>query len=119
MTAVSGGLVINTRTRPGRSASPTPALSTGSTRHPCCSPAASVTSQITSGSIGARLALRDTTLPQAQAGLDEFAQTLATRLDNQGLNLFTDPAGNPPATGGSPTQAGYIGFSNEVRSTRR
>ncbi len=51
--------------------------------------------------------------------LDEFAKTLASRLDNQGLRLFTDPAGNPPATGGTPTQSGYAGFSRTSPSTRR
>ena len=59
--------------------------------------------------------MRDTTLPAWQAGIDEFAQTLATRLGNQGLQLFTDPAGNIPAGGGSPVQSAYIGFANVIQ----
>ncbi len=115
VTAVAGGLVINTRATTGPFSIATQALNNGSSAPPLMLSGSDVTSQITGGSIGARLTLRNTTLPQAQAGLDEFAATLATRISNQGLNLFTDPAGNPPAVGGSPTQSGYIGFSNEIQ----
>jgi flagellar hook-associated protein 1 FlgK len=54
-------------------------------------------------------------LPAGQAGLDEFAQTLATRLGNQGLQLFTDAAGVIPAGGGTPVQSTYIGFANVIQ----
>ena len=74
-----------------------------------------ITSSVTSGSIGANLTLRDTTLPAGQAGLDEFAFTLANRLGNQGLQLFTDPAGDVPSGGGTPTQSGYVGFANVIQ----
>jgi flagellar hook-associated protein 1 FlgK len=74
-----------------------------------------VTASVTSGTIGANLTLRDTTLPAGQAGLDEFAQTLATRLGNQGLQLFTDAAGVIPAGGGTPVQSTYIGFANVIQ----
>ena len=73
-----------------------------------------VTAQVTDGRIGANLDLRDTTLPGQQAGLDEFAKTLANRLSGQGLALFTDPAGAVPAGGGTPAQAGYVGFANII-----
>ncbi len=46
-----------------------------------------VTSQITSGKIGALVTLRDTTLPNAQAQLDQFAKQLSASLNavsNQG-----------------------------------
>ncbi len=115
VTAVSGGLLVNTRATTGPFSIASAALSTGASAPPLLLSGHDVTTGIGGGSIAARLALRDTTLPQAQAGLDEFAQTLATRLNNQGLNLFTDPAGNPPATGGTPVQAGYVGFSSEVQ----
>ncbi len=74
-----------------------------------------VTSRIIDGRIGANLDLRDTTLPAQQAGLDEFAKTLANRLSGQGLALFTDPAGAVPAGGGVPVQAGYVGFANTIQ----
>ena len=74
-----------------------------------------ITSQLTGGSIGAGLALRDTTLPTYQAGLDEFAQTLSTRFADQGLSLFTTPAGTVPASGGPPAQTGYVGYSGVVQ----
>jgi flagellar hook-associated protein 1 FlgK len=116
VTAIAGGgLIVNTRATTGPFSIAAQTLQNGSSAPPLLLSGTDVSSQITTGSIGARLTLRDITLPQAQAGLDEFAATLASRVNAQGLNLFTDPAGNPPATGGSPTQAGYIGFSNEVQ----
>ncbi len=57
-----------------------------------------VTGQLSGGRLGAELALRDSVLPNLQAGLDGFAQALAARFNNQGLTLFTDPAGAVPAT---------------------
>ncbi len=67
------------------------------------------------GRIGAGLTLRDATLPGMQAELDEFAETLAARFDQQGLRLFTDAAGNLPATAGVPRQSAYIGFANTIQ----
>lgn len=74
-----------------------------------------VTRQLQGGRIGAELVLRDQTLPTWQAELDEFAQSLASRFAAQGLTLFTDPAGSVVAGGGSPVQAGYIGFAGTIR----
>ena len=74
-----------------------------------------VTSVVATGTIGANIALRDSILPTAQAGLDEFAETLATRLGNQGLQLFTDPTGAIPAGGGTPVQSSYLGFANVIQ----
>jgi flagellar hook-associated protein 1 FlgK len=70
-----------------------------------------VTPQLQGGTLGANIALRDQTFPQYQGELDEFAQTLSTRFDQQGLALFTDPSGAVPSGGGSPTQSGYLGYS--------
>ena len=74
-----------------------------------------VTAQMTGGRIGADLVLRDQTLPTFQAELDEFAQSLAARFQAQGLSLFTDPAGAVPATGGTPAQSTYVGFSAVIQ----
>ena len=74
-----------------------------------------VTSALTGGSLGGNIALRDGALPQIQAGLDEFSETLASRFSAQGLNLFTDAQGNVPAGGGSPVQSGYVGFSATIQ----
>ncbi len=74
-----------------------------------------VTNQLTGGSLGANIALRDQTLPDYQAGLDEFSQNLASRFAAQGLTLFTDGAGNVPAGGGIPVQSGYVGFASEIQ----
>ena len=74
-----------------------------------------VTTQLTGGSIGARIALRDTILPKFQAQLDQFAQTLASRFDKQGLTLFTDPAGAVPSPTGAPVQQSYLGFASIIR----
>jgi flagellar hook-associated protein 1 FlgK len=78
-----------------------------------------VTGQLTGGQIGADITLRDTTMPTFQGELDEFAQNLASRFDAQGLTLFTDPAGNVPASNtpapdGPPVQTGYVGFSGTI-----
>ncbi len=50
------------------------------------------------GKIGANLALRDTTVPALQSTLDQFAQSLASTFQGQGLPLFTDPSGAVPTT---------------------
>ncbi|MEB5004804.1 hypothetical protein RXP00_29880, partial [Pseudomonas aeruginosa] len=60
-----------------------------------------VTGRLTRGRLSAHLELRDQVLPGLQTGLDGFAQALAARFDNQGITLFTDPAGAVPATAGS------------------
>jgi flagellar hook-associated protein 1 FlgK len=74
-----------------------------------------ITRQITGGSIGANLTLRDTTLPTYAGELDEFSQNLAGRFQAQGLTLFSDANGNVPAAGGTPAQANYLGFSSVIQ----
>lgn len=74
---------------------------------------ADVTAGLGSGTLGANLALRDTVLPGMQAELDEFAHTLSTRFDDQGLRLFTDATGSVPASG-TPVQANYVGYAGVV-----
>jgi flagellar hook-associated protein 1 len=82
---------------------------------------ADVTSGLTGGEIGADITLRDTTLPTAQAQVDELAFNLATRFAGQGLTLFTDNTGNlPTATGASAasnnsSQSGYVGFAADIQ----
>jgi flagellar hook-associated protein 1 FlgK len=73
-----------------------------------------VTTQLQGGSIGANIGLRDASLPIYQAGLDEFAQNIASRFDAQGLRLFSDPAGNVPASAGAPVQGAYVGFAATI-----
>ena len=72
-----------------------------------------MTSQMVGGQIGADITLRDTTLPTDQAELDEFAYGVSSRFAAQGLTLFTDPSGNVPSGGGTPAQAGYVGFAGD------
>ncbi len=73
-----------------------------------------ISSELAGGAIGANLTLRDQTLPTYQGELDEFSETLANRFAGQGLSLFTTPAGTVPASGGTPVQANYIGFSASI-----
>ncbi len=75
---------------------------------------ADITQNLTGGSIGAAITLRDQTIPRFQAELDQFSQGLAARFDAQGLTLFSDAAGNVPAGGGVPVQAGFIGFASAI-----
>lgn len=70
-----------------------------------------VTAQFRTGRIAANIALRDSVLPTYQAALDEFAKTLSLRFSEQGLALFTDPAGAVPPGGGVPVQSGYVGYA--------
>ncbi len=74
-----------------------------------------VTSGLQGGAIGANIALRDATLPAFQAGLDEFAQTLSTRFDAQGLRLFSDATGTVPTPTGPNAQSGYVGYAASVQ----
>jgi flagellar hook-associated protein 1 FlgK len=76
-----------------------------------------VTAQLkqVSGSIGANLQLRDNAMPQMQAELDEFAHTLATSFDANGLRLFSNSSGTVPGGGGTPAQAGYVGFAQTIQ----
>jgi flagellar hook-associated protein 1 FlgK len=67
------------------------------------------------GSIGANLQIRDDAMPQMQAELDEFAHTLASRFDAQGLRLFTDGGGTVPPGGGTPAQTGYLGMAQTLQ----
>jgi flagellar hook-associated protein 1 len=75
---------------------------------------ADVTQQFASGSIGANLALRDTTLPGYQAQLDEFANTLQSRFAAQGLQLFSPPTGGTSSVTPTPDQNGYIGYAATI-----
>ena len=76
---------------------------------------ADVTGALRGGRIGANLTLRDTTLPTDQAELDEFAQNLATRFNDYGLTLFTQPDGTLPSNLPPPAQNGYVGFAGNIQ----
>jgi flagellar hook-associated protein 1 FlgK len=56
--------------------------------------------------------LRDQSLPQFQAQLDEFSQTLSETFSNAGLTLFTDINGAVPAN--APATAS-IGYANQIQ----
>ena len=74
-----------------------------------------VTTSLTGGTLGANLTLRDTTLPTMQGELDAFSSEMANRFSAQGLNLFTDGAGNRPGVNPSlPPPKGQMGFSATV-----
>ena len=76
--------------------------------------------------LGALVELRDETLPQEQAQLDELAHKMALRFESQGMRLFTDATGavpldtapilNPP---GPLTAVPYVGFAREIRVNQR
>jgi flagellar hook-associated protein 1 FlgK len=53
-------------------------------------PPVDVTNQISGGSLGALIQLRDTTLPGYTTSLDNFSADLANQFSAQGLQLFTD-----------------------------
>lgn len=67
------------------------------------------------GQIGALLEMRDSTLPQYTAQLDEMAQKLSERFQNLGLKLFSDNNGNVPASVADPgSTASYVGYSSRI-----
>lgn len=77
-----------------------------------------VTALLRGGEIGGLISLRDTTLPAYQAQLDEFAQKLAWRFEQQGLRLFVqpgaaDPVPDPDGTLPAP-QTPYVGFAQSI-----
>ena len=75
-----------------------------------------VPASVSGGTLGGALTVRDQVLPQQQAAVDEFAHTLATRFDAQGLTLFTDGSGTIPGGAGTPyTQSGYVGFAGTIQ----
>lgn len=85
------------------------------TDHTRQTPPIDVTQGQFGGQFGALLRLRDETLPRFTAELDEFAQKLARRFDQQGLRLFTDATGNVPQESAVVPQSRYVGFSSEIR----
>jgi flagellar hook-associated protein 1 FlgK len=74
-----------------------------------------VTAQLAGGQIGANVTLRNQTLPTYQSELDEFSYTLSSRFAQEGLSLFTDATGAVPTPTGTPTQAGYEGYSSTIQ----
>jgi flagellar hook-associated protein 1 FlgK len=116
----AGGLTLPTRDGAGafsipNSAAPVGSFYPGGGIPPITLAGIDVTKQMTGGVIGANIALRDTILPTDQAALDEFAQGLSSRFAQQGLTLFTDPAGNMATGGGTPVQAGYVGYAATIQ----
>ncbi len=74
-----------------------------------------ITEQDIGGDIQALLDLRDETLLQYQAQLDELAQKMAERFQQQGLTLFVDQSGNVPASTTPPVPTTYTGFASQMR----
>ncbi len=74
---------------------------------------------ITMGNLGGRLGslieMRDTYLPRYQAELDEMAQKLSQRFDEQGLRLFTNETGTVPPSVAPPANTNYSGYSAVIQ----
>lgn len=82
------------RYAPGGAAVPGILLQSGN----AATPAVDVTAQLSGGTLGELVQLRDATLPAATAGLDAFSAKLANQFSGQGLQLFTDGGVPPPLT---------------------
>lgn len=63
------------------------------------------------GRLGALVDLRDNVMPRYQAELDEMAQKLSQRFDEQGLRLFTNETGTVPPSVAPPANTNYNGYS--------
>ena len=70
-------------------------------------PPVDVTSQLSGGSLGEAVTLRDTTLPSYTASLDSFSANLANQFSSQGLKLFGDGSTTQPLTA-------YAGLSSTI-----
>ncbi|MCA3393196.1 MAG: flagellar hook-associated protein FlgK [Roseomonas sp.] len=80
---------------------------------------ADVTTGLKGGRLGEYIKLRDETLPRYQAELDIAAAEIADRFEEEGLRLFTDPAGVGPAFSGPDPNLAYaggaqIGFAGRI-----
>jgi flagellar hook-associated protein 1 FlgK len=70
-----------------------------------------ITTEIVGGRIGGYIELRDDTIPQFQAQLDEFAYRMTETFNAQGLRLFgSNAAGAMPGT----APAARIGYSKSI-----
>lgn len=78
-------------------------------------PGTDLTQQKTGGQIEALLELRDQTLPQYHAQLDELAQKTSMRFAEQGLTLFTDEDGNVPDHVAPPAPVDYNGYAENIQ----
>lgn len=83
--------------------------------------AVDITSLNVGGKLGGLIDLRDDTLLQYQAQVDELAHKLALRLESQGLRLFTDPTGAVPSdappdpSAHPPVAVAYVGFASIIQ----
>jgi flagellar hook-associated protein 1 FlgK len=67
------------------------------------------------GALSSLFEMRDQIVPTYTAQLDEMAQKLAMRFQDQGLELFTDNAGNIPSHVNPPTTVSYVGFASQIQ----
>jgi flagellar hook-associated protein 1 FlgK len=74
-----------------------------------------VTRRVIGGRMAAAAELRDLTLPRMQAELDLAAAHTASRLEAQGLRLFTDGGGAVPDIGLPYAGGPVLGFAGEIR----
>jgi flagellar hook-associated protein 1 FlgK len=89
---------------------------------PASNPSAfDITATGVGGKVGGLIDLRDNTLVQYSAQLDELAHKLALRLESQGLRLFTDATGAvpldtpPDLSVDPPVSVDYVGFASVIR----
>jgi len=74
-----------------------------------------VTQRLIGGRLAEYVTLRDTTLPRMQAELDVAAGTTASRLEAQGLRLFTNAAGTVPDLTQPYASSGLLGFASAIQ----
>lgn len=72
-----------------------------------------ITSDLTSGTLGANITLRDTTYPTMQAQLDSFSATLINRFRAAGMSLFTSSSGS--STIDTSTGSSLTGLSDGIQ----
>ncbi|GBR53210.1 flagellar hook-associated protein FlgK [Acetobacter pomorum] len=74
-----------------------------------------VTSDLSGGSLGANITLRDRTYPKMQAQLDSFSYTLINRFDNAGTPLFTNGTSSSLSSDTTKTTPnGIVGLSSVI-----
>ena len=124
LVSTPNGVILPTNPSAGTMTTSTPTLAAGDA-YPGAIPGImlngiDITASVSGGTLGANIALRDTDIPTAQANLDSLASSVAQRFSAQGLNMFTDDAGNVVGAGTTtPPPGGIVGYAASMQVNPR
>ena len=120
LVSTPNGIILPTNPATGTMTTTTPTLG-ASDAYPGTIPGimlngVDITSSISGGTLGANITLRDADIPTAQADLDSLASSVAQRFSAQGLNMFTDDAGDVVGSGTTTSPPnGIVGYAASMQ----